>query len=94
MICGWRKVKTQKNSWIVYELGMLILEKYKAWLEGYGRCKIQGKMKENEPIRKCIIFIKVEILPPPKKKVRNECWERVESKKNNGWMKIVNNEFI
>jgi hypothetical protein len=51
-------------------------------------------MKENEPIRKCIIFIKVEILPPPKKKVRNECWERVESKKNNGWMKIVNNEFI
>ncbi len=22
---------------------------------------------------------------PPKKKVRNECLERVESKKNNGW---------
>jgi len=50
-------------------LGVLILEKYKAWLEGYGRCKIQGKMKENEqnePIRKYIIFIKVEI--PPKEK--------------------------
>ncbi len=47
---------------------MLILEKYKAWLEGYGRCKIQWKMKENEqnePIRKCIIFIKVEFTPPP-----------------------------
>lgn len=69
MICGWRKVKTQKKSRIIYVLGVLILEKYKAWLEGYGRCKIQGKMKENEqnePIRKYIIFIKVEI--PPKEK--------------------------
>jgi hypothetical protein len=36
--------------------------------------------EQNEPIRKCIIFIKV----------RNKCWERVESKKNNG-MKIVDN---
>jgi hypothetical protein len=41
--------------------------------------------EQNEPIRKYIIFIKVENLPPPlpKKKVRNECWKRVESNKNN-----------